>query len=129
MRVFKVAWFVRFAKAEGITDRMLIDAAARAERGLVDARLGGEIIKQRIARPGQGRSGSYRAVLAFRLAERAVFLYGYSKSDRSNLRPDELAQFRRLARHVLALSDAQLAELVAQEKFEEVSFDEHEVSD
>ena len=109
MRVFKVAWFVRFARAEGIADQRLAEAVLKAERGRVDASLGGEVIKQRIARMGQGGSGGYRAVLAFRAGERAFYMYGYAKSDRRNLRPAELAQFKRLAGDLLALSDAELA--------------------
>ena len=129
MRIFKVAWFVRFARAEGITDELLAEAVARAEHGQVDARLGGEVIKQRIPRAGQGRSGGYRAVVIFRGGERAVYVYGYAKSERSNLRPDEVAHFKKLAIHVLTLSDAELAALLARGTIEEVSLDEREISE
>jgi hypothetical protein len=57
----------------------------RADRGLVDADLGGGVIKQRVARTGQGRSGGYRMLLAYREGHRAVFLYGFSKSERENI--------------------------------------------
>ena len=124
MRIFKLAWFVHFAGGEGITDAHLRDAVARAERGQVDAQLGGGVIKQRIPRTGQGRSGGYRAVMAFRGGERAVFIYGYATSVRSNLRPDEEAQFKKLARHFLELSDNALAESLARGGIEEVSLDQ-----
>ena len=39
----------------------------RAEHGLVDADPGGGVIKQRVARPGQGRSGGYRLLIVSRL--------------------------------------------------------------
>ena len=57
MRVFKTRTMARYCKAEGISDALLAEAIARAERGLIDAALGSDLIKQRIARPGKGRSG------------------------------------------------------------------------
>jgi hypothetical protein len=45
---------------------------------VVDADLGGGVIKQRVARVGQGRSGGYRMLVAYRAGARAVFLYGFA---------------------------------------------------
>lgn len=56
MRVFKNAWFGRFARKEKISAEVLWEAVVRAEKGLVDADLGGGVIKQRIARPGESKS-------------------------------------------------------------------------
>jgi hypothetical protein len=75
MQVFKTRWFARFARSEGIADRSLREAIQRAERGLIDADLGGGLIKQRVARPGQGRSGGYRVIVAYRSRARGVFLF------------------------------------------------------
>ena len=58
MRIFKNAWFERFARKQKIQDAALREAVHRREQGLIDADLGGGIIKQRLARPGQGRSGA-----------------------------------------------------------------------
>ncbi len=124
MRIFKSAWFVRFARARELPDGLLREAIDRAELGLIDARLGGEVIKQRIARSGSGRSGGYRVVVLVRARERAFFVFGYAKSDRGNLCPDEVAQFKHMAGHVLGLSDDQLAELIARGSFEEVIVDD-----
>ncbi len=57
MRVFKTKEFARFARKARIDDAALRDAIDRAERGLVDADLGGAVIKQRVPRKGRGRSG------------------------------------------------------------------------
>jgi hypothetical protein len=73
----------------------LSQAVARA--GLIDADLGGGVIKQRIARTGQGRSGGYRMLIAYRAGHRAVFLYGFAKRERENIDPDELATLREIA--------------------------------
>ncbi len=54
MRVFKTRWLGRFAKRQRITDASLLEAIERAERGIIDADLGGGLIKQRVGRPGQG---------------------------------------------------------------------------
>ena len=82
MRVFKTRWFARFAKREDISDDRLADAIARAERGLIDAKLGGGLIKQRVARPSKGKSGGYRTLMAYRSGQRAVFLFGFAKRSR-----------------------------------------------
>ena len=85
MRVFKTRAFGRFARRERIADELLCDAIERAERGVVDAELGGRVIKQRVARPGQGRSGGYRTLIAFRSDTRAVFMFGFAKNDQDNI--------------------------------------------
>ena len=109
MQPFKTKAFARFANREGLEDAALCEAVGRAKRGLVDADLGGGVIKQRIARQGGGRSGGFRTIVLFRRGETAFFVYGFAKSDRENLRPDELATFRLLADEYLALDRAGLA--------------------
>lgn len=120
MRVFKNAWFERFARKQGITDKALLEAITRAKRGLIDADLGGGVIKQRVARPGQGKSGGFRTIILYRTAERAFFVYGFSKNDRDNIDDDEEVAFKKAAGYVLGLSDIHLAELIDQKQFTEV---------
>jgi hypothetical protein len=98
VRLFKIRWFTRFARSERIDDKSLSEAIARAERGLIDADLGGGLIKQRVARQGGGRSGGYRTIIAYRMKDRAIFLYGFAKSERDNIGPDELEDLRLVAR-------------------------------
>jgi len=109
MCVFKTKPFARFASREGITDEELCEAVHQAERGLIDADLGGGVIKQRLAREGQGKSGAFRSILLFRRGSKAFFVYGFAKSDRDNIRRDELKAFRKLAGEMLALDDKALA--------------------
>ena len=120
MRIFKSRWFQRFAGKEGIADAVLREAVARAEKGQIDADLGGEVIKQRIARPGQGRSRGYRTIILFRRGARAFFVYGFAKSRRANIDDDEKEQFKEAAKLVLALTEEQLAELLKRGDFVEV---------
>ena len=96
MRLFKTKWFMRYARQEKLEDHSLCDAIERAERGLVDVDLGGGIIKQRVARKGQGRSGGYRLLIAYRSGKRAVFLYGFAKSERDNIEADELETLKEI---------------------------------
>lgn len=93
-------------------------------KGQIDADLGGGVIKQRLPRPGQGRSASYRTIVLFHLRDRAFFIYGFSKSDRANIITAELRQFKQAAHYVLALSDGQLAEQLHRGNFTEVTADE-----
>lgn len=85
MRVFKTKWVGRFTRRERITDASLLEAIERAEGGIIDADLGGGLIKQRVARSGQGRSGGYRMIVVYRTKQRAVFLYGFAKSEQENI--------------------------------------------
>ena len=71
-------------------DASLSEAIERAGQGLVDADLGGGVIKQRVARQGQGRRDGYRTLIAYRFGDFAVFLFGFAKSDRDNVTAAEL---------------------------------------
>ncbi len=123
MRVFKNAWFEKFARKEKISDEALCEAVARAGAGLIDADLGGGLLKQRLARPGAGRSGGYRTLIFFRAETRAVFAFGFAKSDRANLAEDEEAAFKKAAKLVLAFSDEQMAAELESGRLTEVNCD------
>lgn len=85
MRIFKNKWFAKFASKEGISDEKLIKAVEDAEAGNIDADYGGDVIKQRIARPGKGKSGGYRSIILYRKENRAFFVYGFAKSVTDNI--------------------------------------------
>jgi hypothetical protein len=121
MRIFKNAWFTRFARKEKIALQALLAAVARAKMGLIDADLGGGVIKQRIVRPGQGKSGGYRSVVFYRMGERAFFMFGFAKNAQDNISHEEEAQFKNAAKVILALSDDQIRLLIENGKLEEVT--------
>jgi len=129
MRIFKNAWFVRFARAQVIWNAVLLEAVQRLEDGQVDVDLGGGVMKQQIARPGQGKTKGYRAIILYRERDKAFFVYGFAKSDRSNIRNNEEKQFKKMAKHVLELSDPQRSALIANGQFEEVDNDGKEISE
>lgn len=120
MKIYKNAWFERFAKREKITNKMLIKAIEQAEKGLIDADLGQGVIKQRVARMGQGKSGGYRTIILYLKQESAFFVYGFAKNDRENIRSDETQAFKMMADKVLALDDNQIQQLLAINQFFEV---------
>ena len=124
VRVFKTKWFRRFARREGIADAALCDAALRANRGQMDADLGRGVIKQRVARRGEGRSGGYRTLIVYRARDRAVFLFGFAKSARENIEPDELEDLRTTAKLLLAYTVEQLDEAVASDEQWELKCDD-----
>jgi hypothetical protein len=121
LKVYKTKEFARFARRESIDDRRLFEAADRAGRGLIDADLGGGLIKQRIARVGQGRRGGYRALAAFKAEARAVFIYGFAKNEHNNIGPDELEFWRRIAVTYVSMSAAQFTALVSSREVIEVN--------
>lgn len=111
MRSFKTKAFARFARKERITDRALRAAVDEAQVS-PDAVLGGELIKQRVARPGEGKSGGYRTILALRSGTRAVFLHGFAKSALSNIDARELKALKLIAAPFLNATDAQIETLI-----------------
>ena len=123
MRVFKTKDFARFARRERIADEQLCDATKRAERGLVDADLGGGLIKQRLARPGQGRSGGYRTIIVWRLRQRCIFVHGFAKSGKADLTPGELEVYRKFAALLLRYDDEALERAVTGNELVEVMCD------
>jgi hypothetical protein len=92
----------------------------------VDADLGGGVIKQRIARQGQGRSGGYRVLIAYRHDAVAVFLYGFAKSERDNVDDDELETARDVARGWLEANENQLARAIGEGLIQEADYDDSE---
>jgi hypothetical protein len=94
------------------------------EQGLVDADLGGRLVKQRIARPGQGKSCGFRTIIAYRHGKRAVFLFGFAKNERANLDDDELAYWQRVGKVYLGLDDDGVALAIAAEELMEIPYGE-----
>jgi hypothetical protein len=126
VRVFKTKQFAPFARRQRISDASLREAVRRAERGLVDANLGGGVIKQRVARPGHGRSGGYRVLIAYRPKVRAVFLFGFAKSERDNVDHDELATLRDIAKGWLEADTGALARAIESRLIQEVVYGNEE---
>jgi hypothetical protein len=107
VRIFKTRTLAKFTRRNGIADASLIDAVDRAMRGLIDADLGGRIIKQRVARSGQGKRGGFRLLIGF-ASHRSVFLFGFAKNERENIDDGELTTLREIADSFLKASDGKI---------------------
>jgi len=125
LRVFVTHPFRRFQRKEQIRDAQLAHAIADAERGLIDADLGGGLIKQRVARPGQGKRSGFRTLIAYQAGDRAVFLFGFAKRERDNISDAQLADLKALASDMLSRSDDVIDEAIASGSIQEVEYDEH----
>lgn len=120
MRIFRNQWITKFAKKHKISDSELIEAVERAGKGVIDADLGGGVIKQRIARQGQGRSGGYRSLIFFRRGERAFFMTAFAKNDRENITDKELAELKKAAAIILAMTETDIEQAKANGTFTEI---------
>jgi hypothetical protein len=109
VRIFKTRALARFAKREAISDESLVVAIETAKRGLIDANLGGGLIKQRVARPGQGKRGGFRMLIGFR-SDRAIFLFGFAKNERENIDDQQLTTLREIVASWFAADDKKIAQ-------------------
>ncbi|MFZ1108050.1 MAG: type II toxin-antitoxin system RelE/ParE family toxin [Rhodomicrobium sp.] len=129
MRLFKLRTFARFARREAIDDSMLAGAIRDAERGLAAVDLGGGLIKLRIARPGKGKRGGYRTIVAYAAAERAAFLFGFAKSDLDTISPDRLDDLKAIGAELLGASDAAMDHATAAGMVQEVEYGQEDRSE
>jgi hypothetical protein len=124
VRVFKYTRFNRFANKEGITDKELLEMVEQLEAKQADANLGGDVYKERIARPGEGKSGGHRVIVYFRNEFRTFFVYGFSKSDRDNINEKELKRFKLDAEKRFLLTDEQIDAYLKNRIFIEIKEEE-----
>lgn len=63
-------------------------------------------------------------ILAYRVGDRAVFLYGFAKNERDNIGPDQVLKWREAAARMLATSPDRIAEAIEDEGLEEIDYGE-----
>ena len=122
-RILKTRTFNRWLRKTLLTDSALLKAIDEMEQGLVDADLGGDVYKKRVALPGRGKRGSTRTLIATNRESRWIFLFGFEKNDRENITQAELAYLQKAAQVFLGYSDAELLLAIAREDFLEVHHD------
>ncbi len=108
---------------EGLNDKVLQAAIAEIERGLVDADLGGHVMKKRVAIGGRGKSGGVCTLLVYQFGHKAFFVYDFAKSARANISADELRALKRLAKELLGCSDKVLKQAIEYGELIEVESD------
>jgi len=122
LRVFKTKIFARFARKEKLEDKALAGAIADMGRGLIDADLGGGLVKQRVARTGRGKSGGFRTLIAYHSGKRAVFLFGFAKSDQANISSADERDLKEYGAILLDLKDKDIELLIKNGELREITY-------
>lgn len=126
MSVFLTKGFVRFARKARLADQALIKAAADVAAGQADADMGGGVFKQRVARPGSGKSGGFRTIILFKAGGHCFFAHGFAKNEKANVSAKELDALKALARVYLGYSAEEIEAAVAGSALIEVSGNDDE---
>lgn len=108
----------------GLTDDDLCQAVTEMVAGLIDADLGGHVVKKRVALAGRGKRGGARTIVATNLADRWFFLFGFGKNERANINPDELKFFQEVAKDLLEFSERQVQVAILMGEIAEVDHDD-----
>ena len=93
-RVFKIRYFARWMRKTELSDEALCSAVVEMAQGLIDADLGGGMVKKRVG-----------------------------VSDRANIADDELEALKELAEQLLARTGKQLAEALNDGTLSEICHD------
>jgi len=112
-RLFKTRTFSRWMRRTGLEDEALKAAVVEMEAGLVDADLGGCLLKKRVPLGNRGKRGGARTIVATRFSGSWFFVFGFGKNERASIEKDELRALQEVAVTLLALGDDELAEAVS----------------
>lgn len=123
MRIFKYKNFERWAEDEDVSDQMLLKAVREIRAGLFDSSLGSGLYKKRVARLGQGKSGGYRVLLAFRYERHIFFLHGFAKNQQGNINDAEQKIYRDLAKYLAYLDTQAIDKLIKMNEIIEVIYE------
>jgi hypothetical protein len=123
-RVFKTRHFSRWMRKTELTDKSLCRGVQEMARGLIDADLGGGVVKKRVGLAGRGKSGGARTLLATNKGSRWFFVYGFEKNDRANITDDELEALQDIAAQLLGRSSVQLDAAVLDGALQEICHDD-----
>jgi hypothetical protein len=122
-RVFKTRHFCRWMRKTELTDIVLCDAVAEMAQGLIDADLGGGVVKKRVGLAGRGKRGGARTLVATNKGNRWFFVFGFEKNDRANIADEELEALQEIAAQLLVRTGRQLDEAVVDGSLQEICHD------
>ena len=122
MQAFKTRTFAKWASREGLGDNALVCAEAEMEQGLIDAWLGGPVLKKRMALPGRG---STRTLVAFKRGDKAFLIYGFAKNERANISDKELHALRLLAKDLPRYPASWLAKSMQARELTEIKMNDN----
>lgn len=119
-RTFKTRHFSRWMRKTELTDAALCKAVAEMAQGLIDADLGGGVVKKRIGLAGRGKQGGARTLVATNQGTRWFFIFGFEKNERANITHDELEALQELAGGLLACTGQALDAATADGSLQEI---------
>jgi hypothetical protein len=119
-RAFKTRPFTRWMHKTQLTDESLRDAVEEMSEGLIDAELGGGLVKKRIGLPGRGKRGGIRIIIATNKADRWFFLYGFEKTEKSNISPQDADDLKLIGEKLLRMNGDALSAAIAGEQLQEI---------
>lgn len=122
-RVFKTRHFIRWMRKTELTDSALCSAVLEMSQGLIDADLGGSIVKKRVGLAGRGKRGGARTLIATNKGSRWFFVYGFEKNERANITDDELAALQDIAHELLTRTSQQLDKATEDGSLQEICHD------
>ena len=122
-RVFKTRHFSRWMRKTELTEAALCKAMAEMEQGLIDADLGGGVVKKRVPLPGRGKSGGARTLVATNRGDRWFFVFGFEKNERANISAGELEALQTIAVDLLKLTARDLDTQVETGALQEICHD------
>lgn len=123
-RVLKTRHFSRWMRKTELTDPALCAAVLEMERGLIDADLGGGVVKKRVALPGRGKSGGVRTLVATNKGNRWFFVFGFEKAERPNVTAKELEALQKIAADLLKLTSKDIDAHVEFGELQEICHDD-----
>ncbi len=123
MRIFKTRHFQRWMRKTELNDAALRKAIQEMAVGLIDADLGGGVVKKRIGLAGRGKRGGVRTLIATNKGNRWFFIFGLEKNERENIGDDELQALQDYAADLLKRTITQLDAAVADDSLLEIAND------
>ena len=116
----KTKQFSKWASKQKIPKNELTTALAEIQAGNFETNLGGHIYKKRIQFEGKGKSGSGRTIVCFKKDDRAIFIHGFAKNEKSNLSKKELFALKEFSKILLGLSVEEINTAIENGDFIEV---------
>lgn len=108
MLILKNKSFSQWARKSKITDKVLVSAVNELAYGLYEANLGGHIYKKRLPLGSKGKRGGARTIIAFKVDNKAIFIYGFSKGEKSNISKEEEESLKELAKIYFGYNENQI---------------------
>lgn len=119
-RAFKTRHFARWMRKTELTDAALCEAVQEMSLGLIDADLGGGLVKKRVGLAGRGKRGGARTLVATNKNKRWFFVFGFEKNERANIDADELEALQELAKQLLVRTREELEIALADGALKEI---------